>query len=330
MQATRLISKKWRLIVAFGAIAVLAIGAVLAFALTRPSQADFRSARTTQIRNATKAREALAPAVNTYLAAFKAAYNESNSAEQATQKAKPEFDAYKQAEANAIDAIDVLSSSRIAFDGETGPAITQLEKDYAAEVEYYTGLVESYADYTVLFAKEADRCSGIFVGESDGLADRKAKLDAAATRCLTALDTLKESSNMTYVDYAKKVERRVKRLQADAAATVKAEKTLKQFEARAADYQRQYAEATARGASDAEILELADELKVFNAQIADNKANFDFAAKSYLDTVKEMPTLYGAVYATEVPTKQKYYDQLIDFRTSVFTLLVDSKLEHSS
>lgn len=330
MGATRLNSFKGRTIVLLVIVAVSALGAGLAYLLTRPSQDDFQLAHTKQIGDATTAREALVPAVNEYLAAFKAAYNESKSAEQATQKAKPQLDAFKKAEADATDAISVLDESRIAFDGETGPALKQFGADYEAEVDFYAGLVASYADYTVLFATDANRCSGVFVGESDGLGDRKAKLDAAAKRCYAALDALKTSSNQAYADYARKVERRVKRLQADATTTVKAEQSLKQFEQRADDYQRQYDEAKARNASDEEVLKVADDLKAFNAEIAENKAAFDFAVKNYLDTVKDIPGLYSAVFDTDVPARQKYYDQLIGFRTSVLSLLIDSKLERSS
>jgi hypothetical protein len=126
------------------------------------------------------------------------------------------------------------------------------------------------------------------------------------------------------------VERRVKQMQSDAATTVKSEQAYKQYETRAAEYQRRYAEATARGASEEEIFKLADELKEFNAQIKDNKATFDFAAKNYLDTVKAMPQLYGDVYQTAVPAKQKYYSQLVDFRTTTLMYLLDSSMKHKA
>src|SRR5690348_9363774 len=147
MEATRSNPlKKWQIILLVVLVAVAA-GAGLTYLLTRPSQDDFQSAKTTQMGDATKARKALIPAVNDYLAAFKAAYNDSKSAEQATQKAKAQFDAFKKAEADATAAIDALGKSRIAFDGETGPALKQFKADYVAEVDFYAGLVESYADY---------------------------------------------------------------------------------------------------------------------------------------------------------------------------------------
>jgi DNA repair exonuclease SbcCD ATPase subunit len=303
MQSNRLNTARGRLTVLFVLLAIVAIGAGLAYMLTRPSQSDFEAANTTQISDATKAREALAPAVNTYLAAFKAAYNETNSAEQATRKAEPEMKAFKEAEAEALEAIAALDESKIAYDGDIGPAVKQLEADYAAEVTYYASLLSDYPRYNGLFSKNADGCSGVFVGEADGLSDRKAQLDVAAKQCFAALDALKASKNLTYAEYAKKVERRVKRLQADAATTVKAEQTLKNFEKRAADYQRQYDEAKARNASTDEILKLADELKTFNAQIATNRSTFEFAAKNYINTVKELPDLYSNVYGTDVPTR---------------------------
>lgn len=327
MQSTRTFTPRRIFIAIIGVLILAAIAAAVVYAVTRPTDADYDAAKTSQLNKATKAREALTPAVNAYLTAFKAAYNRSDSAESATTKAKPEYDAYKKAERTAYDAMTALSDSRISNDGETGAAVDQLKQDYDAEVTFYTGLVESYADYTVLFATQANRCSGVFVGQAEGLADRKNKLDQAAGRCFAALDDLKQSANVSYVEYAKKVERRVKQMQSYAATTVAAEKKLKEFEARAAEYQQEYAEAKKRNASADEIYKLADELKAFNAQIAENKADFDFAAKRYISTVKEMPTLYADVYDKAVPAKQDYYDRLVDMRTSVLSLVLESKGE---
>lgn len=269
-------------------LAVLFIAGVIAavmFLVTRPKQSDFQTANT-QVTEVKKARDALTPAVNTYLAAYKTAYNESKSTKQATLDTKAEHDAFTQAASEATQAMTDLSKNRIANDSDAGKVVRQLQNDYQAEVTYYTGLVESYPEFTGLFAEgNQSGCSGVFVGEADGLTERKKKLDAAAAKCFMSLESLKKSSNLTYVDYAKKIERRVTRLQSDIAETVKAEQNLKQYEVRAEEYRQQYAEATARGASEQEIQKLADELKVFNAQIADNKAGFDFASQNYLSTV---------------------------------------------
>jgi hypothetical protein len=326
MQPNRLNTVRGRVIALIVILAIVVICAGLAYVLTRPSQTDFKAASATQITDASKAREALAPAVNAYLAAFKAAYNETNSAEQATQKAAPKMKEFKSAEAKALESIAVVDESKIAYDGDIGAAVKQLEADYVAEVAYYASLLNDYPMYNDLFSKNADGCAGVFVGEADGLSDRKIKLDAAAKQCFVATGELKASKNPTYAEYAKKVERRVKRMQADAAATVKSEQTNKEFEQRAADYQRKYDEAKARNAPTEEILKLADELKKFNAQIDVNQSAFDFAAKSYLATVKELPDIYSSVYGTDVPAKQKYYDQLIDFRTSVLSSLVNGRI----
>lgn len=326
MQPTQPTSTKRRIIVAAIIAACLAaVAAAAVFALTRPSQDDFKAAKA-QIPEAVEARKGLAPAVNDYLAAFKKAYNQSKSVDKASRAAKPEYDAYQAAAAKASAAMQKLADNRAANDADAGSSIRQLKQDYDAEVTYYTGLVESYPEYTALFAQGSDGCSGIFVGQADGLADRKKKLDAAASRCYEALDELKRSRNASYVDYAKKVETRLKRLQADAATTVAAEKKLKEYQQRAQDYQQQYAEAKKRNASEEEILKLADELKAFNAEIADNRATFDFAADNYLDTVKEMPSLYSDVYATAVPAKLKYYTQLIGFRSTVLGHVIDSHI----
>lgn len=326
MQPNRLNTVRGRVTIVAVLFAITVIGVGVAYMLTRPSQSDFEMAQSTQIGEVTTAREALAPAVNTYLAAFKAAYNETNSAQQAIQKAEPEMKAFDKAEAAAMDAIDRLDDNKITYDGDIGPAVGQLGTDYAAEVAYYASLVKDYPAYTTLFANNVDSCSGIFVGGADGLSDRKAKLDAAAKQCFATLDTLKTSKNLTYAEYAKKIERRVKRLQADAATTVKAEQALKEFEQRAVEYQRRYDAAKARNASDEELFKLADELKAFNAQIDANRSTFDVAAKSYIATVKELPDLYSNVYGVEVPAKQKYYDQLIGFRTGVLSSLVNGRI----
>lgn len=300
--------------------------AAAAYALTRPSQDDFTTAKTTQLKAIGETRKDVVPAVNEYLAAFKAAYNESKSAESASSAVKDEHDAFKQAVASSETSLKALDDNRVSNDSDVGPAIDQLTTDYEAELTFYSGLVNDYPKYTTLFAEGAGGCSGIFVGQADGLADRKSKLDAAAEQCYEALSELKRSSNVVYADYAKKIERRVKNLQADADTTVKAEQSLKEFEKRAADYQRQYADATARSAPDEEIQKLADELKQFNAEIDDNRANFDFAAKNYLDTVKEIPGLFSAVFDTNVPAKQKVYSQLIDMRTQVLESLLNGRV----
>lgn len=321
-QATSPNTRRIALVVA-AVIATVAVILAVIFITTRPNQDDLKASKT-QVSDAVEARRELAPAVNEYLAAFKAAYNKSKSADKAKEAAKPEYAAFKKAAAKASASAKVLTDNRASNDSDVGTSIRQFTEDYDAEVAYYTGLVDVYADYTILFAQDADRCAGIFVGQSDGLADRKRQLDAAAKQCYSALNELKQSSSSAYAEYAKKVERRVKRMQSDAAATVEAEKKLKEYQERATDYQRQYDAAKKRNAPATEIQALADELKEFNAEISQNRANFDYAAKSYLDTVKEMPSLYADVYGKDVPAKLKYYSQLIDFRSKVLEHVIDS------
>ena len=319
--------RKRGVLIAVGAVVVLiTLIAVVLLVVRQPSQKDYQRAKDTQIGDLTAARTALRPAVNEYLAAFKKAYNESDSPEQASAAAKPQYDAYQQAAQKARTAMRALEDNRVSNNTDTGTAVQQLTHDYDAEITYFTGLVESYPEYTVLFSNKQKQCSGIFVGATTSLTDRKQKLDAAATSCYAALSKLKQSANTTYVDYAKKIERRVGQMQRYAATVVQTEKTNKDFEAQAAVFQQRYAEATARGASDDELYKLADEIKQFNVKIDENKAEFDYASSRYLSTVKEIPTLFENVYSKDVPAKLKNFEQLHDIRTKVLTLLLEGKL----
>ena len=110
------------------------------------------------------------------------------------------------------------------------------------------------------------------------------------------------------------------------AATEQAEREYKSFESEVAQYQKKVREATARNASDQELNKLTEEIKGVNARITESQAGFDFAAKRYVTTVKEMPTLYSDVYDKTVPAKLKNLGGLIDVRSKVLKLVVDNKL----
>jgi DNA repair exonuclease SbcCD ATPase subunit len=320
-------NKTRNILIAAAAIgAIVALAALVIFFFRQPNQQDYQQAKDTQLKEVSEARAALRPALNEYLAAFKAAYNQSGSPESATSAAKPQIDAYKQAETKARAAIDTLEKNRISNAGDTGTIIRQLKRDYESEVTYFTGLVESYPAYTVLFSQKQNQCSGVLVGETTGLADRKQKLDAAASNCFKALENLKRSSNVTYVDYAKKIERRVKQLQQYAGTIAQAEQTNKGYESQAAVFQQRVAEAPARGATTEELNKLTAEIKQLNAKIAENRADFDFASKRYLGILKELPILFDNVYSKDVPAKVKTFEQLHDMRTKVLTLSIDEKL----
>lgn len=314
------------LVVALVLLLVAAVTALIVFLSRLPNQQDYQLAKDSQVGAVSSAREAFRPALNEYLAAFKAAYNQSGTPEAASRAAQKQYDAYKQAEGRARAAIGDLEKNPITNDGETGTVVKQLKRDYEAEVTYFTGLVESYPAYTVLFSDKQQQCSGVLVGETSGLADRKQKLDAAAKDCFSALEKLKQSANTTYVDYAKKIERRVKQLQQHAATIVRAEQNNKEYEAQVVVFQQRVSEATARNASDEELNKLTGEMKQLNAKIAENKADFDFASRRYLNTIKEIPTLFGNVYDKDVPAKVKNFEQLHDMRMKVLTLLLESKL----
>ncbi len=319
-------NKRNIIIAAVGLVTLVVIIATAVLIMRQPSQEDYTVANAEQLDALASTRKELSPSVNAYLASFKKAYNESKSADQASTAAKPEYDAYKKAESNATNAVATLHGNRAVNDNETGTAIRQLTDDYASEVAYFTSLVEQYPDYTVLFA-DKERCSGIFVGATSSLTDRKQKLDAAANNCYTALDQLKKSNNVTYVDYAKKIERRVKQLQADSDVTAEAEVNLKKYEDQLAAFQKKYADATARNASKEELLALADEIKVVTADVNENKVQFDFAAKRYISNVEGIPTLFQNVYGTDVPAKLKSFNELYNLRTTVLKLVLQDKLD---
>lgn len=309
------------------ALLVLAVAVVVIVLLVRqPGQKDYQLAKDTQVGTVTSARAALRPAVNEYFAAFKKAYNETDSLEQASEGAKPQYESYKQVAQKAAAAMQALEDNRVSNDRDTGAAVKQLKQDYDAEVSYFTGLVESYPEYTVLFSDKQKQCSGVFVGATTSLTDRKQKLDAAAKSCYAALSALKQSANVTYVDYAKKIERRVGQMQRHAATVVQSERNNKDFEAQAAVFQQRYAEATARGASDDELYKLADEIKQLNAKVDENKAEFDYASSRYISTVKEIPTLFENVFSKDVPAKLKSFEQLHDIRMKVLMILLEGKL----
>lgn len=305
---------------------VAALTALIVFLFRLPNQQDYQLAKDSQVAAVSSAREALRPALNEYLAAFKTAYNQSGTPEAASQAAQKQYDAYKQAESTARSAIADLEKNHITNDGETGTVVKQIARDYEAEVTYFTGLIESYPAYTVLFSDKQKQCSGVLVGETSGLADRKQKLDAAAVDCFKALDNLKQSSNTTYVDYAKKIERRVKQLQQHAATIVRTEQNNKDFEAQAAVFQQRVSEAIARNAPAEEVNKLTDEIKQLNVKVEENRADFDFASKRYISTIKEIPTLFGNVYDKDVPARVKNFEQLHDMRMKVLTLLLESRL----
>ncbi|MFI5491766.1 hypothetical protein [Actinoplanes sp. NPDC051859] len=287
---------------------------------------DYQATKDVKIGELKAARAALAPAVNKYLAAYKAAYNEQKSPEAASQKASPEYEAFKTAEQKASAASNALAEDPVSGDEEIGTAIELLKRDYDAEVTFFKGLVESYPAYTSLFSESSQQCSGLLVGKDNGLDDRKAKLDAAAARCQVALDGLKKSVNSTYADYALKIERRMKQLQEYAAATAQGERELAGFQAEVAGFQNKVAEAEARNAPDAELLALAAEIKGGTAKIKESKAGFDFAARGYLRTVKELPVLFGDVYDKQVPARLKTYGKVNDARTDVLSFVLEGKI----
>lgn len=307
-------------------VIALAIGATVFMLFRQPSTEDYRRANDSQLTAATEALDDLQPAVNEYLTAFKTAYNSTGSVDAAHDKAKSKHDAFIEAKNVATKAINVLISNRASNDGEVGPAIRQLHEAYTQEVDYMAGLVESYDEYTRLFSSKEKICSDMFIGKTSSLADREQKLDAAIDDCYEALATLKDSANPTFAEYAKKVEKQLKELQEYAKTVAQSEKDYAELKSEASTLEKQVATALREDASDEKLNQLRDKIAAVNKRVTQSQAEFDFASKRYTSTIKEMPTLYGDVFSTHIPTKLENIEKLIDNRVAVLKLALEEKL----
>ena len=280
-----------------------------------------------QLKTLLDARSKLPPAANAYLAAYKEAQNAGGTREKAEQDSTEERDTFKQAEASARDALGALKAGRGTGEDQVGDAVAQFEDSYLGFIDYMAGLVDSYPEYDALFRKGEEGCQGIFIGDrTSNLNERKDLLTKAAGVCRSATEKLGQSKNSTYAEYAGRVENRVKQLEVDAAATATAEQNVEAFTATKDQLVKKVDEATKRNAPDEELLAIADELKSLNQTITANRSEFDFAAKRYTKTVKEMPSLLEDVFSTHVPAEMKYYDSVVPMRLEVLKAVVDDEL----
>lgn len=316
-------------------IAVLVAGLVTAtiitsaswFLLRQPDNGDYAYARNTAIKELETSQEKLSPAVNTYLTSFKKAQQAGATTKQAEDKTKADFEAFKRAEQSSRDAIEKLVRTRAANDAEVSQAVMQLAAISTARVDYFASLVDSYPEYQTIFGGEDNKvCTDIFLGETSNLNERKDRLQKAAGNCHEALSVLAKSQNHTLRDYALKTEKRLKLLEQDAATVVETEKKYEQFLTKKAEYDRRLAEAEQRNATAAEYDKLTKEVEATNDQIKENQAVFDYSSTRYLKTVKEFPTLYGAVFSTDVPQKVKYFQSLTQVRLNTLHAVLDDKL----
>lgn len=310
------------------ALLLIAAGAVTVTNLAR--QQDRESLlllKDEQIKTLVDARGKLQPAANAYLAAYKEAKNAGGTRETAEQDANEEREAFKQAEASARASMGTLKANRGVEEGQVSDAVTQFEDSHLGFVDYMAGLVDSYPQFDALFSEGGESCQGIFIGDrAANLNERKDLLTEAAGICRNATEELGQSKNPTYVEYARRVENRVKQLEADAAATAKGEQDVAAFTATKDQLVLKADEASARNAPAEELLDIADEAKSLNESIKANKSEFDFAAKRYTKTVKEMPSVLEAVFSTHVSAEMKYYGSVISLREDVLKAVIDDEL----
>ncbi|MDI3213272.1 hypothetical protein [Arthrobacter sp. AL12] len=314
-----------------GVIVFLLMTASAIFAVTSASRQQDRDSllqlKEEQLKTLLDARGKLPPAVNTYIAAYKKAHLAAGSRDKAEQDSKKEHGEFKQAEASARNAMGTLTAGRGVGGGKVSDAIAQYEDSYLGFVDYMTGLVDSYPQYQSLFGEGDASCQGIFVGnKAANLSERETLLTEAAGICRNATEELGQSQNSTYAEYAQRVENRVGLMELDATSTAKAEENLKAFTATKDQLVQKVDEATARKASAEELLGLADEAKSLNKTIKASKSEFDFAAKRYTKTVKEMPSLLEDVFSKHVAGEMKHFDSVIPLRSTVLEAVIDDLL----
>lgn len=319
-----------KLVVLAGVIVLLLIASAVVIVTNVARQQDRASLvqlKDEQLDTLRDASSTLQPAVNAYLAAYVEAYVAAGSRDEAEQGSKKERDAFTKAEASARDAMETVKASRGAGDAEVGDAIAQYEDSYLGFVDYLAGLVDSYPQFHSLFGEGDENCQGIFVGSrATTLNERKDLLAEAADICRSATEKLGNSTNPTYVEYARRVDNRVRQLELDSTVTAKAEKSLEEFTATKDQLVQKADEAEARNASEEELFDLADEVESLSSEIAASEAEFDFAADRYTTTVKEMPTLLEEVFSTHVAGELEHFDSVIPLRLTVLKAVIEDRL----
>jgi hypothetical protein len=329
---TNLIRRKSnkRFLVVAGVIVLLLLIAAAFVAVTQVARQQDRDSlvqlKNEQLVTLRDAQSKLQPTLNAYLAAYKKAHL-AGGRDRAEQDSKKEFDAFKEAEASAREAMGTTKAAHGAEQGELSDAIIQYEDSYLGFVDYMAGLVDSYPQFHTLFGEDNEGCKGIFVGSRGAsLTERANLLAEAAGICRSATEKLRQSKNPTYVHYALRVQNRVSQLEIDGAATAKAEQSLGPLTASTDQLKKKADDAMARSASEQELLAIADELKGMNEQIKANKSEFDFAAKRYKKTVEEMPSLLQDVFSKHVPDEMKYFESVMPIRLNVLESVIDDAL----
>jgi hypothetical protein len=327
-------SKRRPVLIALAIAIVLAVVAsVVVIALTnfagqqrRESLALLKDERLTEL---VEARGKIQPAANAYLAAYKKARNVPATREEAEKNSTKERDDFQQAinsARTALSAVQTGNGSSEEAEG-IGVAVAQLGDSYQAYLDSMEGLVESYAQFEGLFREDGAGCSGLFVGsKAANLRERQTLLGQAAVPCRDAVNQLKQSKNISYVEFARTLDNEIAQLESHAETTAKSEENYNEFVRLKDEYVKKADDATARNASEEELLKIADEVKAFNTRIKNNRSEFDFAAKRYLNGVKEMPTLVEEVFSKNVAAQIKHHDTVIPLRVQVLKDAIDAEL----
>ncbi|WP_238325002.1 hypothetical protein [Paenarthrobacter nicotinovorans] len=310
-------------------LVIIAVAAVIAVAHFSGQQRkeNLQALKDGHLTALVDARGKLQPAANAYLAAYKKARNAPASQEEAEKNSTKERDAFQQAVNDARAALSTVKNAQSPADGGVGVAVGQLEESYQGFIDHMEGLVESYPQFEGLFREDGAGCNGLFVGSKAAtLRERQTLLGQAAGPCREAVDQLKESKNVAYVEFARTLDNRVAQLESNAEVTAKSEENYNEFVKIKDQMTQKVDDATARNASDEEFRKIADELKVLNTRIRNNRSEFDFAAKRYLSGVKEMPTLVEEVFSKKIPAEIKSYESVIPLRTQILKDAVDVEL----
>ncbi|MGR0158734.1 hypothetical protein [Paenarthrobacter nitroguajacolicus] len=326
-------SKRRPILIALAIAVVLAVvAAVVVIALTnsagqqrRESLALLKDDRLTVL---VEARGKVQPAVNAYLAAYKKARNAPASREDAEKNSVKEREEFQRAIESARAALSDVQAGASTGGEEhgIGVAAAQLTDSYQGYLDSMEGLVESYPQFEGLFREEAG-CSGLFVGsKAANLRERQTLLGQAAVPCREAVNQLKQSKSIAYVEFARTLDNEIAQLESHAETTAKSEENYNEFVRLKDEYVKKVDDATARNASEEELFKIADEVKALNTRIKNNRSEFDFAAKRYLNGVKEMPTLVEEVFSKNVSAQIKHHDTVIPLRVQVLKDSIDAEL----
>lgn len=313
------------------AVVLLVIAAVAVVAVTNAASQQRRDSlsllKEDHLTELVDARTKLQPAANAYLAAYKEARNAPGSQEEAEKNSTKEREEFHQAADSARTALTNLQSGHDSADDGLGVAVTHLGDSYQDYINYMEGLVDSYPQFEGLFRKDGPGCDGLFVGsKAESLRERQTLLGQAAAPCKEAANQLKQSKNVAYVEFARTFNNKVEQLESHAETTAVSEENYQEFVQLKDQLVQKTDDATARNASDEELLKIADEAKVLNTRIKNNRSEFDFAAKRYLAGVKEMPTLVEEVFSKDMAAGVKHYDSVLSLRVQVLKDAIDAEL----